>query len=89
MSLSLKNVSIRELDVRSLSAEDERFHTVTARAVAKPEMVWNWVSKLLAEKGRLIVQSMKPLDIKVRGGTQISQERVPVGYVIQLEKITE
>ena len=51
-TLGLKNVDIVEASVESIS--EQTFDGITARAVAKPNVIWDWVSHLLADSGSII-----------------------------------
>ncbi len=58
MRLNLINVKILEQDVRSISQGREiGFDVVTARAVAKPDALWEWSKELLNPQGKLILQT--------------------------------
>ena len=51
-TLGLKNVEVVEASIESI--RDRNFDGVTARAVAKPNVIWDWVSHLLADSGSVI-----------------------------------
>lgn len=87
MTLSLNNVVVEEVDAKSLNHNGRKYDTITARAVARPEEVWNWVRELLAEHGRLLIQQMQEQAIAVDGGVQVSQRKAGVGFVIELQRV--
>ena len=67
MHLPLDNVSVEEVDIRNFTPTSS-FDTITARAVAKPSIVWKWSKRLLKSNGELLLQTSQPVEEKLPEG---------------------
>ena len=57
MTLKLGNVEVLNADVRDIGKQLKPFDAIAARAVASPNLIWDWCRDLLSEKGHLLLQS--------------------------------
>lgn len=87
MSLNLGNVTIVERDITTLHVKNPpQFDLITARAVAKPEIVWGWSKNLLAPLGRVLLQTSQPFHEPLQGAIIRESVKVARGYVTQVEQ---
>ena len=68
--LDLVNVEILEYDIGQKTLPAERFHTISIRAVAKPDVAWSIACPLLREDGLVLLhtQGQYTTDVNVFSG---------------------
>ena len=80
LSLGLDNVDVLVQDIRHFDT-DQRFDTLTARAVASPADIWSWCKPLLTPNAQYLAQSGAPISVKMKDGEVIFEERTGRGWV--------
>ena len=87
MALNLSNVSVVAEDVRTYAKRgDETFDAITARAVAKPELIWDWSKELLSNAGQLVLQTSQAFFGPLPQARIEQSHKVPRGFVTTVKR---
>ncbi|MCY3885469.1 MAG: 16S rRNA (guanine(527)-N(7))-methyltransferase RsmG [Gammaproteobacteria bacterium] len=87
MELDLANVEVLELDIKRNSEFNERFDTVTMRAVGTVHRVWDLGSQFLNESGTILMQTSHKIDeSKLIGATVRSTHQTRRGFISLVSK---
>lgn len=81
MTLKLRNVDVVNADIRDIEEELNQFDVISARAVASPDQVWRWCRGMLAEHGRLLLQTASSYDGKLHDAIVESHLSSGVGWI--------
>lgn len=87
MVLNLSNVSVVAEDVRTYARRgNERFDAITARAVAKPEVIWAWSKELLNASGQVVLQTSQEFFGPLPDAQIEQSHKVSRGYVTTVKR---
>lgn len=82
MELRLENVEVLELDIKPVSIYQERFNSVTARAVGRPKVAWLLGHQFLDDNGVVLLQTTHAvLSSDVPGGEVRGNSVVGRGWI--------
>lgn len=81
MTLKLANVEVINADIRIVGASLDSFDVITARAVANPEQIWTWTRDLLAQKGRLLLQTSSSYEGTLADAAVESHLSAGIGWI--------
>ena len=81
MTLKLTNVEVLNADIRDLGSELNPFDAISARAVASPDQIWSWCRGLLAQNGRLLLQTSETYKGDLPGAVIESHQSNGIGWI--------